>query len=243
MTSLRKIAALSTLLMLAGVGPAMAEVPADPTCGAGSCQSGADDAAMAAVDKAAADQAAGEQRPIDAPFGKAWLGAPDGDVTLVVFADYACSHCRDAQPVIDRLVADDPRLRVVYRMVINDDSGRDATMTSLAVAQMPGASWTKFHRALDAGGDPTPASIAAALKAAGINPRSLPDLSPDALVDSPIVTELSRNDEQIQEREAKGVPAWVVGDGKALFNFDAEGVDQLHAAVAAERAKLQSAVK
>src|SRR5579872_190615 len=165
-----KITAFSVLLTLAGASSA--QMPDDPSCGAGSCQSGADTAAMDAVDKAAADQAAGETRLIDAPFGKAWLGAADGDVTLIVFADYACPACREAQPVIDQLIAADPRLKVVYRLLINEDNGRDAAVTSLAVAQAPGADWAKFHRAMDAAGDPTAATIAAALKQAGINPRS-----------------------------------------------------------------------
>jgi protein-disulfide isomerase len=233
----RRIAALSVLLALASAGTAAEPepvAPPDASCGAdgSGCAIGADDSAMAAVDKAAADQAAGERRPIEAPYGKAWLGAADGDVVLVVFADYACSHCRDAQPLIDQLVGADPRLKVVYRLMINDPKGRDATMTSLAVAQMPGAIWTKFHRALDAGGDPTPASIAAALKQAGINPRSLPDLGPDALIGSPLITELSRNDEQFQERGATGLPAWVIGDGKAVAGMD---IAEVRAAVAAAR--------
>jgi protein-disulfide isomerase len=233
-----RIAVLCLLVALAGAASAARPDPAEMRCGAGSggCAVGGDDAAMSAVDKAAADQAAGAQRPIDVAFGKAWLGAADGDVTVIVFADYACSHCRDAQPVIDRLIAADPRLKLVYRIIIADPIGRDAALTSLAVAQLPGADWSKFHHALDAGGDPTAATIAAALKQAGIDPKSLPDLSADALIGSPLITELSRNDEQIQEREGTGIPAWVIGDGKALYHFDDDGVAKLQEAVAAARA-------
>jgi protein-disulfide isomerase len=233
MMSPGKIAALSMLLALAGAGSAAMPVPADPSCGAGSCQTGADDAAMAAVDQAAGEEAATVERAIDAPFGKAWLGAADGDVTLVVFADYACPACREAQPVIDQLIAADPRLKVVYRVLVNEDNGRDAAMTSLAVAQSAGADWAKFHHALDAAGDPTAATIAAALKQARIDPKSLPDLSPDAMVASPILTELNRNDQQIVERHGTAVPAWVLGDGKALNGFE---LAKLQAAIAAARA-------
>lgn len=227
-----KIAVLSVLLALAGAGSA-ALPAADQDCGSEGCAVGPDTAAMTAVDQASAEQAATVERPIDAPFGKAWLGAADGDVTLVVFADYACPACREAQPVIDQLVAADPRLRVVYRVLINEANGRDAAMTSLAVAQLPGADWAKFHRSLDAAGDPTAATIAAALKQAGISPRSLPDLKPEALIESPLLTELNRNDQQIQERQGTAVPAWVIGNGKALNGFE---LARLQAAVAAERA-------
>jgi protein-disulfide isomerase len=176
-----------------------------------------------------------DERPFGVPFGKAWLGAPDGNVTLLVFADYACPACREAQPVIDALVADDPHLKVVYLILINEDEGRQAAMTSLAVAQSGGA-WVAFHRALDAGGDPGPAGIAAALKAAGIDPASLPPLTGDALIDSPILDELNRNDRALVEHKGTAVPAWLIGTGpgKARNGFDPA---VLRAAIARARAK------
>jgi protein-disulfide isomerase len=176
-----------------------------------------------------------DERPFGVPFGKAWLGAPDGDVTLLVFADYACPACREAQPVIDQLVADDPHLKVVFLILINEDEGRQAAMTSLAVAQSGGA-WVAFHRALDAGGDPGPAGIAAALKAAGIDPASLPPLTGDALIDSPILDELNRNDRALVEHKGTAVPAWLIGTGpgKARNGFDPA---VLRAAIARARAK------
>ena len=174
-----------------------------------------------------------EDRPFGVPFGKAWLGAADGDVTLKVFADYACPACREAQPVIDALVAADPHLKVVYLILVNEEEGRQAAMTSLAIARSP-ADWAVFHRAMDAGGDPGPAGIAAALKAAAIDPASLPPLSGDALIDSPIVNELNRNDRAIVEHHGTAVPAWVIGDGKALNGFDPV---VLRAAIARARAK------
>ncbi len=88
-----------------------------------------------------------DERPFGVPFGKAWMGAPDGDVTLLVFADYACPACREAQPVLDALVAADPHLKVVYLILVNEEEGRQAALTSLAVAQSGGA-WVAFHRAL-----------------------------------------------------------------------------------------------
>lgn len=174
-----------------------------------------------------------DERPFGVPFGKAWLGAPDGDVTLLVFADYACPACREAQPVLDALVASDPHLKVVYLILVNEDEGRQAAMTSLAVAQSGGA-WVAFHRALDAGGDAGPAGIAAALKAAGVDPASLPALSGDALIDSPILDELNRNDRFLVERKGTAVPAWVIGKGKALNGFDPA---VLRAAIAKARAR------
>lgn len=179
-----------------------------------------------------------DERPFGVPFFKAWLGAPDGDVTLAVFADYACPACREAQPVLDALVASDPHLRVVYLILVNEDEGRQAALTSLAVAQSGGA-WVAFHRALDAGGDVTPAGIAAALKVAGIDPASLPPLSGDALIDSPILDELNRNDRAIVEHKGTAVPAWVIGTARGYGSKALNGFDPalLRAAIAKARAK------
>lgn len=174
-----------------------------------------------------------EDRPFGVPFGHAWLGAADGDVTLLVFADYACPACRAAQPVIDDLIASDPHLRVVYLILVNEEEGRQAAMTSVAVAQT-GGDWSRFHHALDAGGDVSAAGIAAALKTAGIDPASLPPLSGDALIDSPILAELNRNDRLIVEHKGTALPAWLIGTGKARTGFD---LAVLRAAIAKARGK------
>jgi protein-disulfide isomerase len=165
-------------------------------------------------------QTAPAELKIDENYGQAWLGAADGDVTLVDFADYACPACREAQTVIDQLIAGDPRLRIVYRILINEPEGREAALTSLAVAKSKG-DWAKFHRALDAGGEPNAAAIAAALAAAGVDPQSLPKLDEEAMLDSPIMDELIHNTRLLIERKGKALPAWVLGDGAALNGFDA----------------------
>jgi len=43
------------------------------------------------------------------------LGNPQGDVTLVKFSDYQCTFCKAADPRIEKLVADDPKVRVVVK--------------------------------------------------------------------------------------------------------------------------------
>jgi protein-disulfide isomerase len=176
-----------------------------------------------------------DERPFGVPFGKAWMGAPDGDVTLLAFVDYGCPACREAQLAIDALIASDPHLKVVYLILVNEDDGRQAALTSLAVAQAGGA-WVAFHRALDAGGDPGPAGIAAALKAAGIDPASLPPLTGDALIDSPLLDELNRNDRFLVERKGTAVPAWLIGTGPGKAHV---GIDPavLRAAIAKARGK------
>ena len=42
-------------------------------------------------------------------------GNPKGDVTLVEFFDYRCPYCKQVAPAIDALLAEDKKLRVVYK--------------------------------------------------------------------------------------------------------------------------------
>jgi len=169
---------------------------------------------------------------IDEPFGHAWLGAADADVTVVVFADYACPACRDAQPVIDQLLARDSKLKVVYRFLVNDEDGRTAALTSLAVAQL-NADWGRFHRALDAAGAPSSKTIAEALAASGVEQAKLPDLKDEDSGTLPLAEELSRNDSLIVQRKGTAIPAWLIGDGPAQKGFD---LPRLQTAIAEARA-------
>ncbi len=43
------------------------------------------------------------------------LGNPEGDVTVVEFFDYNCPYCKRAAPEVEKLVAADPNVRLVYR--------------------------------------------------------------------------------------------------------------------------------
>src|SRR3546814_16329163 len=49
---------------------------------------------------------------LEKPYAGAWAGNADGDVTLVVFPDYACGFCRASVPDIDRLLREDKRRKV-----------------------------------------------------------------------------------------------------------------------------------
>src|SRR5437868_8689882 len=42
-------------------------------------------------------------------------GNPSGDITIVEFYDLRCPYCRHMQPVIDQLLRQNPRLRLVLK--------------------------------------------------------------------------------------------------------------------------------
>ncbi|BCI71076.1 hypothetical protein SPKIRA_19060 [Sphingomonas paucimobilis] len=71
------------------------------------------------------------------PFGSAYSGNPQGDVTLVEFYDYNCGYCRASLPLLKQLVQADPKLRIVYRElpILAPSSKAAARMSLLAASQ------------------------------------------------------------------------------------------------------------
>lgn len=51
------------------------------------------------------------QQKADGPY----RGAASKDLELVEFADFQCPHCKEAQPNMDKLVADFPKARIVFQ--------------------------------------------------------------------------------------------------------------------------------
>jgi protein-disulfide isomerase len=66
----------------------------------------------------------------------AWVaGNPDGDVTLVEFADYRCGYCKKAHPELKELVQRDPNIRLVVREfpILGPDSVAAARLAMAAL--------------------------------------------------------------------------------------------------------------
>lgn len=75
------------------------------------------------------------------------LGNPRGDITLSVFFDYNCPHCRKMVAPLGQLIASDPKLRVVYReWPVFGEGSEFAARASLASLET-GQYW-RFHAAL-----------------------------------------------------------------------------------------------
>lgn len=150
----------------------------------------------------AAKMVSASRTTLERPFAGAWAGAADGDVVLVEFFDYACGYCRKSNADVDRLLREDPKLKVVWREwpVLGPDSEK-ASRASLAAAQA--GRFKPFHDALFAAGRPTAEALAKARAGAGLGA----DL-PAAVADQ----ELARNFELARGLEATGTPTFVVGD-------------------------------
>ena len=167
--------------------------------------------------KAVADN----RQAFETPFGSAWAGAEAGDVVLVEFYDYACGYCRKTVSDLERLLAEDDGLKVVWRElpVLGPDS-EAAAMVSLAAARQ--GKFKAFHERLFAAGRPSAEAVGAAQAAAGVAPASAPDFR----------AEIERNSELARLIGATGTPTFVVGD-KVLQG--AVGYDALKQAIADAR--------
>lgn len=147
------------------------------------------------------------RQQIETPYAGAWIGAKDGDVTLVQFFDYACGYCRASLPDVQRLVRDDKRVKVVFReLPILSRESEVAARASLGAAEQ--GRFAAFHDAMYAAGRPSPETIAGAVRQVGLDQAKL-----QAAMNTPRAEqELGRNIELARTLGFTGTPSWVVGD-------------------------------
>jgi protein-disulfide isomerase len=170
----------------------------------------------------------GQQRAaLERSWHGAWAGAANGDVVLVEFFDYACAYCRASNPDVERLIREDPRLRVVWRElpVLGPDS-QAAAHVSLGAARQ--GRFRQFHDRMFALGRPTEGVVAQAVQETGVS-REAESAETRA--------ELARNIELARSIGATGTPTFVVGD-RVLQG--AVGYDALKAAIAQARTRRAS---
>lgn len=165
------------------------------------------------------------RKTIETPVGDAWEGAADADVTLVEFFDYACGYCRASIADVDRLLAEDKKLKVVYRdmPVLGEDSLAAARMS---VAAAMAGKFNAMHKPLYKAGRPTVSNVEAARRQIGLDKNAISNPQVDR--------ELGKNLQLQRDLDLSGTPAWVVGN-KVLVG--AVGYDALKAAIAEARAK------
>jgi protein-disulfide isomerase len=163
---------------------------------------------------------------IETPFHGAWAGSRRPEVVLVEYFDYACGYCRASNADVERLLREDPGLRVVWREypVLGPDSER-AAITSLAAAK--GGHYRDYYGRLFAAGRPNAATIDAARASVGLGEVALTD---------EFRREIQTNMEVARAIGAQGTPTFVVGD-KVLHG--AVGYEALKDAIAEARAARQ----
>jgi protein-disulfide isomerase len=174
--------------------------------------------AQAYEEQEAAKRLAAMGDEVFAPFPGAVLGNPQGKRVLVEFTDYNCPYCEASLKDVNRLVAEDPDLKVVIREWPIFEGSDQASRMALAAGLQ--GKYRAFHDAMFATGD-----VAAAAKAAGLDmARAEADAASQA-----VSTEIARNLDFARSLGFTGTPAWIAGE-KPIGG--AVGYDRLKAALA-----------
>jgi protein-disulfide isomerase len=118
------------------------------------------------------------QRRLDAQAKGPRMGAAQPRVTIVEFSDLQCPHCKRAQPVVDKLVADTPGARLIFQpfpLSIHDWALKAASMGECVAEQKPEAFWSYVKSVYDAQDQITAANASQKLqelaKSAGADPQ------------------------------------------------------------------------
>jgi protein-disulfide isomerase len=155
-------------------------------------------------------------------FPGAVLGNPNGKRTLVKFTDYGCSYCRASEKDVQHLIAADPDLKIVVREWPIFDGSEEAARMALAAASQ--GKYPAFYRAMFAGGQPSPASVARAAQIAGLDMVEAREFA----ASDAVAAELAKNMQLARTLGFTGTPAWVA-EGKIVEG--AVGYDRLKAAL------------
>lgn len=166
------------------------------------------------------------EEQVTTPFAGAVLGNPQGSKTLVKFTDYACGFCKSSIPDIDRLIAEDPELRVVVREYPIFEGSDLAGRMALAAARQ--GKYSEFYHAMFDAGSTDNAAIQSAALAAGLDMEQAQVFA----ASDEAASELAQNIGYARDLGFGGTPSWVV-NGQAFEG--AVGYDKLKAAVDSPR--------
>jgi len=151
---------------------------------------------------------AGQKQMLDKPGTEA-VGARNPDVTIVEYFDYNCPYCKKLVPALQALLAQDPKIAILYK-----DWPILGPVSQYAAASALAAGWQgKYLLAHDAlMGGPRLArddQVDAILQTAGVNMDTLKKDRAGHVRE--IAALLERNDEEAHALTLQGTPGLVVG--------------------------------
>ena len=155
-------------------------------------------------------------------FPGAVLGNPQGSTVLVKFTDYGCGFCRASLPDVEKLIANNPDLKVVVREWPIFEGSEQAARMALAAAKQ--GRFEQFYTAMFDADAPTPANVEMAARKAGLDL----DAARSFAASNEATRELAGNMAMAQSLGFGGTPSWVVGE-QVLEG--AVGYEELSAAV------------
>lgn len=171
---------------------------------------------------------ASNRKEIETPFAGAVAGNPAGDVSVVVFFDYACPFCRQGHVDVAKLAAGDKGVRVVYRdFPVLSPASEEAAMASLSAAQQ--GRYARFHDAMFE----TPGKVTHERTVAMVRTAGLDELRTARDLDAPVLkAEIKKNLDLGRALGLTGTPSYIIGN---QILSGAVGFEKLKEAVAAAR--------
>ena len=155
-------------------------------------------------------------------------GNPNGDVTIVEFFDTRCPYCRRLDPVMTEFLAQDPKVKLVYKdLPILGPPSLLGTKALLAAQQQN--AYEKFRAVvMKLPPDTTMTQLETAAKSIGLDwPKLAHDMN-----DPSIQARIDQNLKLARALEVQGTPALVIGNNLLPGAVD---LDELKKAVAEAR--------
>jgi protein-disulfide isomerase len=150
-------------------------------------------------------------------------GDPHGRVSLVEFFDYRCPYCKEMQPLLEKLAAQDPQLRLVYKEfpILGPVS---VTAAHAALAAQRQGRYEAFHRAMMAArGKITDETVFAVAGSVGLDVAQLKHdmAAPD--IDKAVAANMKLAD----TLDISGTPAFVIGNRLVPGEIDLTQLEKL----------------
>lgn len=135
-------------------------------------------------------------------------GNPRGDVTVVEFFDYRCPYCKQVQPALEKMLQQDPQLRLVYKEfpILGPAS---VTAARAALAARAQGKYDQFHAAMmEAHGAITDDTVYRVAASVGLDVARLKrDMT------APEVSQALKSNLKLADAlDIRGTPAFIIGD-------------------------------
>lgn len=143
-------------------------------------------------------------------------GNPKGNVTVVEFFDYQCSHCVNMAPVMEAIIKANPNVRVVFKEYpIRGPQSNLASRAALA-ANKQSKYYTLNHALMTTNQALNENNILEIAKEAGLNTAKLKkDMNSDA-----VKKQIEANYALASELNITGTPAFFIGKTSAKKTYD-----------------------
>lgn len=144
--------------------------------------------------------------------GFSWVGGnPDGDVTVVEFADYRCGYCRKAHPEVEALIKDDGNIRHIVKE-IPIISPQSPAYARFAIAALIVGGDEAYHEArnllMSFQGDMTPDAVAELAGKLGLNAADVAG----TMQGDDVTERLEATLALARDLQISGTPAFIIGE-------------------------------